>query len=494
MTSSPRDRDTRNDDNRNGPPAGRESGAGSTAGLPTAIGVDTAALTAMLVHWLPAQRWFSAKGSALGEIRITDRTPVGAAPTGADVEQVLFTVSAPAGALRYQLWVGWHQDMPEALRRAEIGTTGRWTAYDALHDSSVAGLAVTAMQSHREVAGLRFSVEPGVQLDPAATGLVIGAEQSNTSIVYGSDSILKVFRRLEPGPNPDAEIHRALHAAGSTHVAAPLGIIEGPVDGIDTTLGLLTSFFAGSAEGWTMATASVRDLLAEGDLRADEVGGDFAAEARRLGRAVAEVHADLAEAFGTETLTGTALTDLLDGMAQTARATATHVPSIAAHLDAILAAFAAAGRTAADVPVQRIHGDLHLGQTLRVLTGWAIIDFEGEPAKPLAFRRARHSPLRDVAGMLRSFDYAAHHSLAGGEPGAQHLYRAAEWAARNRSAFCDGYTAVAGRDPRDSPALLAAFELDKAVYEVAYEHGHRPSWEPIPLQAVTRLTNPGGKS
>ena len=134
---------------------------------------------------------------------------------------------------------------------------------------------------------------------PRAEGLVIGAEQSNTSIVYGHSAILKVFRRLEPGPNPDAEIHRALHAVGSTHIAQPLGEIVGPVDGEETTLALLTEFFANSAEGWAMATASVRDLMSEGDLRADEVGGDFAAESHRLGEAVAAVHADLARAFGT---------------------------------------------------------------------------------------------------------------------------------------------------------------------------------------------------
>ena len=468
----------------------------TSATLPP-VGASTDDLARMLTDWLPGQRWFAGKGSEISGFTITERTPVGRAPGGADIEQVLFLVDSPSGPHRYQVWVGWHRWLPSHLERAVIGRAGDWTGYDALHDTDVAAMAITAMARGLEVAGIRFAAEPDAIIDESAQGHVIGAEQSNTSIVYGTSAILKVFRRLEPGPNPDAEVHRALQAQGSRHIATPLGVIEGPVDGIPTTLGLLTSFFSGSAEGWAMATASVRDLMAEADLRADEVGGDFAAEAYRLGQAVAQVHADLAAAFGMQELSGAQLRDLSAEMAATARATAAHVPSVAQRLDAILATFAGVAHTDEPVLVQRIHGDLHLGQTLRVLTGWAIIDFEGEPSKPLPYRRARHSPLRDVAGMLRSFDYAAHHSLAGGRPDAQHLYRAAEWANRNRDAFCDGYAGVAGRDPRESPALLGAFELDKAVYEVAYEHGHRPSWEPIPLQAVTRLTiptSPGGSS
>ena len=192
---------------------------------------------------------------------------------------------------------------------------------------------------------------------------MIGAEQSNTSIVYGHSAILKVFRRLEPGPNPDAEIHRALHAVGSTHIAQPLGEFVGPVDGEETTLGLLTEFFANSAEGWAMATSSVRDLMSEGDLRADEVGGDFAAESHRLGEAVAAVHADLARAFGTNiagrTTSSTRILDRMRRGGRTRRPTwCRRWPSTAT---AILAAFDRASDHAAGLNLQRIHGDLHLG-------------------------------------------------------------------------------------------------------------------------------------
>ncbi len=328
---------------------------------------------------------------------------------------------------------------------------------------------------------------------PTAEGLVIGAEQSNTSIVYGHSAILKVFRRLEPGPNPDAEIHRALHAVGSQHIAQPLGEITGPVDGEETTLALLTEFFANSAEGWAMATASVRDLMSEGDLRADEVGGDFAAESHRLGQAVAAVHADLAQAFGTTVAPHDELERILGRMRADAEAAVALVPELAEHRVPILEAFDRAGGDAGGLNLQRIHGDLHLGQVLRTLTGWSIIDFEGEPSKPLAYRREMHSPLRDVAGMLRSYDYAARGLVLNPQQtDAQHRYRAAEWATRNRKAFTDGYASAAGNDPRRAGSLLRAFELDKAIYEVVYEHGHRPTWMVIPMQAISNLTAPKG--
>jgi maltokinase len=140
------------------------------------------------------------------------------------------------------------------------------------------------------------------------------------------------------------------------------------------------------------------------------------------------------------------------------------------------------------VPIHQIHGDLHLGQVLRTTTGWVLIDFEGEPGATPEQRSVPRSPLRDVAGMLRSFDYAAFHLLPGSDDrddDRQRAARATEWSDRNRDAFCAGYAEV-GEDPREQSVLLRALELDKAVYEVRYEHHNRPDWAAIPLAAIQR--------
>jgi maltokinase len=249
-----------------------------------------------------------------------------------------------------------------------------------------------------------------------------------------------------------------------------------------------------ASDGWELAKASVRDLMAEADLHAAEAGGDFAAEAERLGATVAAVHADLASVFGTREASADELGRRAEGMRDRLERALTVVPALSDVAQGLAIAFSDVASLADSVTVQRIHGDLHLGQALRTVHRWVLIDFEGEPMATMDARRALDSPLRDIAGMLRSFDYAGHHRAieTGYDP--QLSYRAGEWSKRNRDAFCNGYAEAAGADPRAHEVLLRAFEADKAVYEAVYEARNRPAWLPIPLASLSRLAADGGTS
>jgi maltokinase len=443
----------------------------------------------LLARWLPEQRWYGGKGRGIRSVEIESSAVL--FETAADhvsVRHLLLRVDAEDGTSdRYQLLIGSRTgEVPQRLLHAIIGQADGATIYEAVHDSDATTELLQRMVAGETGRTVRFTAAAD-DLDPTLPSRVIGAEQSNTSIVYGEDYILKVFRRLQPGLNPDLEVTRALADAGSLHVAPPLAWIEGEVDGELTTLGMMQSFLRNASEGWAMATASVRDLFAEGDLHADEVGGDFASEAERLGAATADVHALMARALPSRTAGPEDSQATARQLHERLEAASAIVTELAPHADAIRRVYAEIDALTEPVPIQRIHGDLHLGQVLRTQDGWVLLDFEGEPARTLAERTALMSPLRDVAGMLRSFDYAARHLLAE-RPGEQHLaYRAAEWADRNRTAFCDGYAKAAGSDPREASVLLRAFELDKAVYEVVYEARNRPSWLPIPLGSIERL-------
>jgi maltokinase len=449
-------------------------------------------LPALLPDWLTRQRWFAAKGRPVRSLSVAAVTPL-RADGDPLLDHVLLRVGFDEGEQHYQLFVGRTTEPKGDLEHVTFGAIDDLVVYDGLWDIRVTEWLLEAIRDGREVGDLRFIAEPDAKIADGVAGRVLGVEQSNTSVSWGERSILKVFRRVLPGLNPDLELHRALRSVDSAEVAALQGAIEGRLDGEPLTLGMLQDFAANSADGWSMALASVRDLLAEADLRADEVGGDFAAEASRLGETVAVVHQELRRALGE---TERDARELAAVWHQRLGVTTAEVPALAPHVDAIRATYDAVAGLGAPLPTQRVHGDLHLGQTLRTPRGWLVIDFEGEPAAPLAERVRPDSALRDVAGMLRSFDYAAFHQILQREPSAvdelahdtQLTWRANEWAERNRSAFCEGYALRVGADPRDQRALLRAFELDKAVYELLYETRSRPAWAPIPLASIARLT------
>ncbi len=439
-----------------------------------------------LATWLPAQRWYPG-GTAAVDLAIIADTPL--ASGDPELRHLIVSVSDGGDAVRYQVLAGVRAHVPAELNHAVIGPDGRGgTAYDALHDPALTRVLTRGIAAGRVTGPLRFVAEPAAPIDETADSLVLSAEQSNTSLIFGESAILKVFRRVFPGQNPDLEVAHALAGLGSPHVARPFGWIEAGLNGDEPALlAILSEYLRGACDGWSLAETSLRDLYAADASRAADAGGDFAGEAHRLGAATASVHADLATAFGTSTLEPDAVSALAARLTSKLKAACAEVPDLARLAGKVEAAYARLAGLDTRLPVQRVHGDYHLGQVMRTQTGWVALDFEGEPATPLARRRSRSPALQDVAGMLRSFDYAARHQLAGHPDAARLAGSARDWVARNSAAFCAGYTTASGTDPGDQGVLLHALMLDKAVYEVTYEARHRPSWQAIPLDAIAGM-------
>ncbi len=450
-------------------------------------------LTARLDDYLGAQRWFSGKGREHSVEAVREQAWLGEPTADTRVVMCLVDVSAGNGSTDvYLVPLSYRTERQGQIEGAYVGEIedddGELVhVYDAVHDRDAIALLVEGLFGGSLPAPLRAHLVVPYEADLAGPTVVLSGEQSNTNIVVGDHLLLKLFRRVAPGRNPDIEVLDALTRAGSESVVPLVGWLELGGDDEPTDLAMLSEFLRMATDGWDLALTSVRDLFAERDLYPEEVGGDFAAESHRLGATTARMHAELA----AELATGTSGADDLAAVAARMRArldaAVDEVPDLAEYAEALTQTVDAVATAVTELPVQRVHGDLHLGQTLRTMGGWRIIDFEGEPAKPLAERVALDTPLRDVAAMLRSFDYAAQSQWADLLGDHQLATRATEWAARNREAFLDGYAEASGTDPREQDVLLRAYEVDKAVYEVVYEARNRPTWLPIPMRAVARL-------
>ncbi|WP_381555106.1 maltokinase [Streptomyces eurythermus] len=440
-----------------------------------------ASLDPLLRTWLPRQRWFAGKGrpiTAFTPVTVTELLPSGGRMGLYHLLLRVHQPSVPGGEPHpgdcYQLLVGVRRALPPRLAPALIGhvTEGPLagcTVYDALYDPRPAELLLEALRCRSRIGVLRFERDARQEIRPGLVARLMTAEQSNSSVVYGDTFILKVLRRVVPGVNPDLELPLALAREGCPRVPAPTGWLRAEPGGEPYVLAVLQPYVSGASDGWELA---LRELAK---------GEDFAAEAHALGRATAEVHTALARALPTVTLGRTQLELLVDGMTERLAAAVRAVPALTPYEPGLRSAYTALAGLAAEGrtwTAQRVHGDLHLGQCLRAPAGgWSLIDFEGEPARPLAERRMPQPTVRDIAGMLRSFDYAAH-SVRPPAP---------DWAHACRAAYCSGYAEASGRDPRTDPVLLRAYETDKAVYEVVYEARHRPDWLPVPMSAIRRL-------
>jgi maltokinase len=435
-------------------------------------------LAPLLGGFLARQRWY-AGSEPPAEVAVTSLDARGGDPLM--VWLLVDALMADGGRATYQIVLGARpapcdREFLQGKARVTLGEVGGWIYYDALVDPD---LALVVLEK----------VAPD---ESAAVARPLVVEQSNTSVVYDERLILKLFRRVHPEPNPDVEVTKLLGERGFPHVVPQLAELS--YEGAD--LAVVRQYLLGSTDAWELAHTSLRDLL-NTRVPPEEAGGDFGPEALTLGDVTARLHLAMAEVFGTEPgspkdwLGG--FRAQLERLPEVAAATATALVDVV-DAGAVYAALAALADVTDPGLATRIHGDLHLAQMLLADAGWFVIDFEGEPARPVAERVLASSPLRDVAGMVRSFHYAARTGLAerGRDVDPELVDLADRWESRAADEFWRGYQSVDGIDrllpasAADRESLLRAFELDKAIYEIIYELSHRPDWVEIPASAVRR--------
>ncbi len=511
-----------------------------------------------LPNFLGTRRWFAAKGGGIERVEV-------AAQAGFRDNVILTLLRVHVGEEASEegepqlyflpLSAAWEEGaegdgvsgfMPHVLtklrRRARVGVL-----LDALADEAFCRGVVAAMG---ENTGMDFGEGKIYFSGTTAFGELVGdnsiselsvrraeVEQTNSSVILGERLILKAYRRLQKGVNPDLEIGRHLTEQARFENTPPLaGAIEytGP-DGETTTLGLLQGFVENQGDGWSYVLDYLDRYLddrlltswspeGEGDETEEPAAEDafFAGLVHVLGLRTGELHAAFAaptddEAFAPETASPEEVAGWADGVLAEARRTLdllrrrrSSLPDeVVSDADRLLGlrreltrSIKSVSKGNLGVVKTRHHGDYHLGQVLVVSNDFQIIDFEGEPARPLAERRKKHSPLRDVAGMLRSFDYAIRSALMDlGAERADHLERLEPWVRlweeRTRRAFLDGYREGASgaisypEDEEQARALIELFTLEKALYEIRYELDNRPDWVGIPIKSVLDLLEEG---
>jgi maltokinase len=446
-----------------------------------------------VAEWLARQRWYATKSR---QIATLDFEQAIALESGSPLVLVLAQTGFATGTHElYQLPLSFVA--PDELGRREAIQRGPgWVAVDAVADPELGRELLRAIDDERTIQTdegcARFvRVGSGGPLRHDAAVRPMGVEQSNSSIVFADETVLKVFRHLEPGINPELEMLRFLTEHGFESIAPLQGYYEYESRSLHATLGVAQRFMAGAVGGWELAL--------------DRIGTDPAAfliSIEALGEVTAALHNALASdneapAFAPEEPSQEALALLVATLDEDIDRVFLRLPD-----DERVAALAGRGQDVRERishraqlgiggRLIRTHGDFHLGQTLHVSgpahPGWLIIDFEGEPARPLFERRQKNSPLRDVAGMLRSFAYAASASAI-----QRSMPAPGDFERRARERFLERYLAVI--DSALLPAgdaailnLLSIFELEKAVYELQYELDNRPDWLAIPVAGITRL-------
>jgi trehalose synthase-fused probable maltokinase len=437
-----------------------------------------------LREWILEQRWFGSKSRELSSVQV-----IGAPVVCTDeplLALAVVEVRFHAGTHElYHVPLGFRREWDEPICEVE-----GWFAYDALRDPELVEHLIERMRRQDEVAGgeamleFRWAGEGDGELGAVRP---MGAEQSNTSLVIGGELVLKAYRRIEAGVNPELELLRFLTERGFPSIASLEGWAAYIGTPLEATLAIVQEYVPGEGDGWEVAL----DAIASGR------GDEFVERLRALGETTGAMHSVLASsstdpAFAPEDPSVEALGLLTASVDEEIEELFVSLPE-RDDLEPILGRGEEVreqlrGLThAGDVgKVIRAHGDYHLGQALLTDGGWVLLDFEGEPARPVVERRRKRSPLRDVAGMLRSFAYAA--SAASLERGVE---PPEGWEARARDAFLLGYLDEVDHSliPSGSSLerLLAVFELEKAVYELRYELDNRPEWVRIPVAGIVRL-------